>query len=387
MILDMVNELAINDIDPLDEEWETEGAQFNPEVDKVPRYPKGMMDVFKKAQENDLFFITVPTEYEGFGLSYTLWCAVIELVSRASHAFSMFFPSQSLSIEMINKFGTPEAKQNYIPKLGSGDAIGAMAFTEPGAGSDISAVSTKAVKEGDNYLLTGSKVFLTHGGTAGTYIGLAVTDKEKGPGGLSAFVIDPEIAKDGFEVVRIEEKMGIHGSITAQVALNDAIVPATNLLGKENGGLRLVLGVLASSRIGIAAQSTGVAEAALQQSIEYVKQRSQFGRPLAKFQATQFKLADMATKVHQARLSYLNTAHMKSNGLDTQTESSISKLYCSEIAQDVTYDAVQLHGGYGYVAEYPVERYFRNARVLTIYEGSSEMQSTIIGRAALKRSK
>ena len=173
---------------------------------------------------------------------------------------------------MINKFGTPEAKETYIPRLGSGDAIGAMAFTEPGAGSDISAVSTKAVKEGDSYFLTGNKVFLTHGGAAGTYIGLAVTDKEKGPAGLSAFIIDPQIAKDGFEVIRIEEKMGIHGSITSQVALNDAEVPVTNVLGEVNEGLRLVLGVLASSRIGIAAQSTGVAEAALQQSIEYVNQ-------------------------------------------------------------------------------------------------------------------
>jgi len=297
----------------------------------------------------------------------------------------MFFPSQSLSIEIIDKFSTQEAKDKYLPLLGSGDSIGAMAFSEPNAGSDISAVATKAEKEGDSYFLTGNKVFLSHGGAAGTNITLAVTDKSLGPRGLSAFVVDPEIAKDGYEVVRIEEKMGLHGSITAQVALDRAEVPKENLLGKENDGLRLILGSLASSRIGIAAQSAGIAETALQESINYANQRVQFGKPIGRHQAISFMLADMASKVHQARLLYMNTARMKDNGENTQIESSIAKYYTTELAQKVTYDAVQIHGGYGYSREYRVERLFRDARVLTIYEGTSEMQKTIISRGIQTR--
>ena len=384
MILDMVYELAMNEIIEKEQDWDEEGAHFDPETKKVS-YPSGMMDLYKKCQQNDLFSIIVPEKYDGFGLSYTLWNAVIELMARASLAFSMFFPSQGLNIEIINKFGTPEAKEKYLPLLASGDAIGAMAFSEPNAGSDISAVATKAEKEGDSYYLTGNKIWLSHGGAAGTYITFAVTDKSAGYRGLSAFVIDPKIAKENLEVVRIEEKMGLHGSITAQMALDRAEVPKENLLGEENNGLRLILGSLASSRIGIAAQSVGISETALQESINYSMQRSQFGRPIGKHQAISFMLADMATRVHQARLLYLNTAHMKHIGEDTQIESSMAKYWATELAQKVTYDAVQIHGGYGYSREYRVERLFRDARVLTIYEGTSEMQKTIISRGTLSR--
>jgi len=384
MILEMVYDLAMNEIIEKEQEWDEEEAHFDSQT-KQASYPSGMMDLYKKCQENDLFAIIVPEEYDGFGLSYSLWTAVIELMARASLAFSMFFPSQSLSIEIVNNHGTPEAKQKYLPMLSSGDAIGAMAFSEPNAGSDISAVATKAEKEGDSYYLTGNKIWLSHGGAAGTNITLAVTDKSKGPRGLSAFILDPKIAGDGYEVVRIEEKMGLHGSITSQVALDRAEVPKENLLGKENEGLRLVLGSLASSRIGIAAQSAGIAETALQESINYANQRVQFGRPIGKHQAISFMLADMATQVHQARLVYLNTARMKDNGENTQIESSMAKYFATEVAQKIAYNAVQIHGGYGYSREYRVERLFRDARVLTIYEGTSEMQKTIIGRGTLGR--
>jgi alkylation response protein AidB-like acyl-CoA dehydrogenase len=384
MILEMVYDLAMNEIIEKEQDWDEEEAHYDSQT-KQASYPSGMMDLYKKCQENDLFAIIVPEEYDGFGLSYSLWTAVIELMARASLAFSMFFPSQSLSIEIVNNHGTPEAKQKYLPLLSSGNAIGSMAFSEPNAGSDISAVATKAEKEGDSYYLTGNKIWLSHGGPAGTNITLAVTDKSKGPRGLSAFILDPKIAGDGYEVVRIEEKMGLHGSITSQVALDRAEVPKENLLGKENEGLRLVLGSLASSRIGIAAQSAGIAETALQESINYANQRVQFGRPIGKHQVISFMLADMATQVHQARLAYLNTARMKDNGENTQIESSMAKYFATEAAQKVTYDAVQIHGGYGYSREYRVERLFRDARVLTIYEGTSEMQKTIIGRGALGR--
>ncbi|MHA2387465.1 MAG: acyl-CoA dehydrogenase family protein [Candidatus Hodarchaeales archaeon] len=377
MILDMVYELAMNEIIEKEQDWDEEGAHFDPATKKVS-FPSGMMDLYKKCQQNDLFSI-------GFGLSYTLWNAVIELMARASLAFSMFFPSQGLNIEIINNFGTPEAKEKYLPLLASGDAIGAMAFSEPNAGSDISAVGTKAEKEGDSYYLTGNKIWLSHGGAAGTYITFAVTDKSAGPKGLSAFIVDPKIAKENMEVVRIEEKMGLHGSITSSMALDRAEVPKENLLGKENDGFRLILGSLASSRIGIAAQSVGISETALQESINYSMQRAQFGRPIGKHQAISFMLADMATKVHQARLLYLNTAHMKHMGENTQIESSMAKYWATELAQKVTYDAVQIHGGYGYSREYRVERLFRDARVLTIYEGTSEMQKTIISRGTLSR--
>ncbi len=384
MILDMVYELAMNEIIEKEQDWDEEGAHFDPETKKVS-YPSGMMDLYKKCQQNDLFSIIVPEKYDGFGLSYTLWNAVIELMARASLSFSMFFPSQGLNIEIINKFGTPEAKEKYLPLLASGDVIGAMAFSEPNAGSDISAVATKAEKEGDSYYLTGNKIWLSHGGTAGTYITFAVTDKSAGHRGLSAFVIDSKIAKENLELVRIEEKMGLHGSITAQMALDRAEVPKENLLGKENDGLRLILGSLASSRIGIAAQSVGISETALQESINYSMQRSQFGKPIGKHQAISFMLADMATRVHQARVLYLNTAQMKHIGENTQVESSMAKYWATELAQKVTYDAVQIHGGYGYSREYRVERLFRDARVLTIFEGTSEMQKTIISRGTLAR--
>jgi alkylation response protein AidB-like acyl-CoA dehydrogenase len=384
MILDMVYELAMNEIIEKEQDWDEEGAHFDSETKKVS-YPSGMMDLYKKCQQNDLFSIIVPEKYDGFGLSYTLWNAVIELMARASLAFSMFFPSQGLNIEIINKFGTPEAKEKYLPLLASGDAIGAMAFSEPNAGSDISAVATKAEKEGDSYYLTGNKIWLSHGGAAGTYITFAVTDKSAGYRGLSAFIIDPKIAKENLEVVRIEEKMGLHGSITAQMAFDRVEVPKENLLGKENDGFRLILGSLSSSRIGIAAQSVGTSETALQESINYSMQRSQFGKPIGKHQAISFMLADMATRVHQARLLYLNTAHMKHIGEDTQVESSMAKYWATELAQKVTYDAVQIHGGYGYSREYRVERLFRDARVLTIFEGTSEMQKIIISRGTLAR--
>lgn len=384
MILEMVYDLAINEVQPMDKEWDEEGATFDPAT-KQPQYPKGMMDLYKKAQENDLFGLIVPEKYDGFGLSYTLHCALIELMARASLSFSMFFPSQGLNIEIIKNFGTEYAKDKYLPELGSGKRIGAMAFSEPNAGSDISAVQTKAEKEGDSYYLTGNKIWLSHGGKAGTYISLAITDKDKGPKGLSAFVIDPEIAKENMEVIRIEEKMGLHGSITSQVALDGVEVPKENLLGEENNGLRLILGSLASSRIGIAAQATGISETALQLAIDHASQRAQFGRPIGKYQSIMFKLADMATSVHNARLNYLSCAQMKHNGEDTRVESSYAKYYATEIAQKVTYEGVQIHGGYGYSREYDIERLFRDARVLTIYEGTSEMQKIIIGRAQLGR--
>ncbi|MHA2345774.1 MAG: acyl-CoA dehydrogenase family protein [Candidatus Hodarchaeales archaeon] len=384
MILEMVYELAMNEIIEKEQDWDEEGGKFDPNTKQV-NYPTGMMDLYKKCQQNDLFSIIVPEKYDGFGLSYTLWNAIIELMARASLAFSMFFPSQGLNIEIINNFGTPEAKEKYLPLLASGDVIGAMAFSEPNAGSEITAVATKAEKEGDSYYLTGNKIWLSHGGAAGSYITLAATDKAAGPRGLSAFIIDPKIAKEGFEVVRIEEKMGLHGSITAQMALDRIEVPKENLLGKENDGLRLILGSLASSRIGIAAQSVGIAETALQESINYSMQRVQFGKPIGKHQAISFMLADMATRVHQERLLYLNTAHSKHLGDNTQIESSMAKYSATEMAQKVTYDAVQIHGGYGYSREYRVERLFRDARVLTIYEGTSEMQKTIISRGTLGR--
>jgi alkylation response protein AidB-like acyl-CoA dehydrogenase len=386
MILEMVDELVTNEImeKNMDESWDQEGATFDPDTKKVA-YPSGMMDVFKKCQENELFGLIVPEKYEGFGLSYTLHCAVIEMMARGSLAFSMFFPSQGLNIEIINNFGTEQAKDTLLPDLASGKRIGAMAFSEPDAGSDISAVKTKATREGDSYYLTGNKIWLSHGGAAGAYITLAITDKEKGPRGLSAFVVDPDVAKEGLEVIRIEEKMGLHGSITAQIALNNCEVPAENLLGKENDGLRLILGSLASSRIGIGSQATGIAESALQEAINHANQRVQFGRPIGNHQAIAFKLADMATMVHNSRLLYLNCAQMKHSGEDTRLESSYAKYYGTEIAQKATYEAVQIHGGYGYSREYAVERLFRDARVLTIYEGTSEMQKLIISRAQLSR--
>ncbi len=378
MVLDLVEDLCIREIDPFDTEMEEKGVDFqNGKVILPPPMPK----IRKKMAENDLFGLFIPEKYQGMGLSYTLHSAVIDRLAQSNAAVALFLPVHGSAMDLINRHGTEEAKQYYLPKLASGEYLGALTFTEPNSGSDLGSVTCSANREGDSWKINGTKIFVTHAGVADVYVGLFSTDKEKGSRGLTTFIIDAHIP--GLSCGRIEKKLGLHDSSTGDLVFQDYEVPARNILGKENAGYRLTLEGLTGSRIAIAAQSVGIATVAKNKAIEYAKQRKQFKRPIGDFQAIQTKLADMEMKIQAARTLYLSAAHHKHNNRPFSTEASTSKLYASEIAQEVCADAIQIHGGYGFIEEYGVARHYRDARVLTIYEGTSEMQRLIIAKNLL----
>jgi butyryl-CoA dehydrogenase len=280
------------------------------------------------------------------------------------------------------KFGTDDQKQKYLPILARGEKIGAFAATEPNAGSDLAAIETTAVLEGDEYVINGSKTFITSGSKAGILIVFAATDKSAGSKGISAFIVENEMP--GFKVGSIFEKMGINASLTAELIFDNMKVPKENLLGQEGEGFKIALMTLDGGRIGIGAQAVGIAQAALDESVEYSKQREQFGRPLSKFQAIQWMIADMATKIEASRLLVLNAAFAKDQGNRFSKEAAMAKLFASETAMDAALKAVQIHGGYGYTKEYLVERLFRDAKITEIYEGTSEVQRLVIASSLLK---
>ncbi|HCA29889.1 MAG TPA: acyl-CoA dehydrogenase, partial [Ruminococcaceae bacterium] len=282
----------------------------------------------------------------------------------------------------IVNYGTAEQKAKYLPKLCSGEYLGAFALTEPGAGTDASGQQTKAVLEGDHYVLNGSKIFITNAGYADTYVVFAMTDKSKGNHGISAFIVEKSFP--GFSVGKKEKKMGIHGSATCELIFENCIVPKENLLGKEGKGFNIAMATLDNGRIGIAAQALGIAEGALDETIKYVKERKQFGRPLAKFQNTQFQLADMVTSTKAAQLLLYRAAMAEDTKKRYSEEAAMAKLFCASNAMDVTTRCLQLFGGYGYTREYPIERMMRDAKITEIYEGTSEVQRMVISKYALK---
>jgi butyryl-CoA dehydrogenase len=350
------------------------------EIDEEERFPTETLEKFRKYK---FMGIPYPKEYGGAGCDMLTYEMCIEEMAKVCATTStMLSAHTSLGTWPILKYGTPEQKAKYLPKLCTGEYLGAFALTEPNAGTDSSAQQTKAVLDGDHYVLNGNKIFITNAGYADTYIVFAMTDKSKGNHGISAFIVEKNFP--GFSVGKKEKKLGIHGSSTCELIFENCIVPKENLLGQEGKGFVIAMTTLDGGRIGVAAQAVGIAEGALEETIKYVKERKQFGRPLSKFQNTQFEIADMMTKVKAAQLLLYRAAKAKETQKSCTQEAAMAKLYCASTAMDVTTRCVQLHGGYGYTREYPVERMMRDAKITEIYEGTSEVQKMVISKAALK---
>jgi butyryl-CoA dehydrogenase len=350
------------------------------EIDEEERFPTEALEKFRKYK---FMGIPYPKEYGGAGCDMLTYEMCIEEMAKVCATTStMLSAHTSLGTWPILKYGTPEQKAKYLPKLCTGEYLGAFALTEPNAGTDSSAQQTKAVLDGDHYVLNGNKIFITNAGYADTYIVFAMTDKSKGNHGISAFIVEKNFP--GFSVGKKEKKMGIHGSSTCELIFENCIVPKENLLGQEGKGFVIAMTTLDGGRIGVAAQAVGIAEGALEETIKYVRERKQFGRPLSKFQNTQFEIADMMTKVKAAQLLLYRAAKAKETQKSCTQEAAMAKLYCASTAMDVTTRCVQLHGGYGYTREYPVERMMRDAKITEIYEGTSEVQKMVISKAALK---
>lgn len=383
MVLDLMDELCKKEIEPYAQEMNEISCTFNVETGKIT-YPEQTYNIVKRLAENDLMGLAIPEEFEGVGLSFALVNACYERISRADAGTSLLYGLQNSSYDVIETFGTEEAKEQYLPKLARGDLIGGLLFTEPGAGSDLGALKTKVTDQGDHYVANGTKNFISNAGIANCYLFLGSTSPEKGSRGLTAFIIETK-DNPGFKISRIEEKLGLHSNATAEVILEDAIIPKGNVLGEIDRGFSVVLYELSAARIGIGAQAVGIADAAYRKAATYVKTRKQFGKPIESFQATQWKIADLYTKIHTARLAYLSAARMKDLKQDFSEYACIAKLFGSEVAQEVTYEALQMHGGYGYMTEYDVERYYRDVRITPIYEGTNEVQRIVISRAEMAK--
>ena len=365
----LFREFAENEVKPL--------AQ---EVDETERFPA---ETVAKMQKLGFLGIPMPKEFGGQGCDTLTYVLCVEELSKVCGTTGVIVSAHtSLGADPIKKFGTPAQKEKYLRPLVSGEKLGAFGLTEPGAGTDASGQQTKAVLEGDHYVLNGSKIFITNGGKADIYIIFAMTDKSKGTKGISAFIVEKEFP--GFKIGTKEKKMGIRGSSTTELIFENCIVPKENLLGQEGKGFGIAMQTLDGGRIGIAAQALGIAEGALEETVNYVKERKQFGRPIAKFQNTQFQIADMATKIEAARYLVYRAAVAKDTQKRFSVEAAMAKLYAAEVAMEVTTKAVQLHGGYGYTREYPVERMMRDAKITEIYEGTSEVQRMVISSNVIK---
>lgn len=364
MLRDMVRQFAETEIAPFVEKMEQ--GEF-------PR------EILKKMGELGLMGITVPNKYGGAGMDFTSYILAINEISKISAVVGVILSVHtSVGTNPILYFGTEEQKEKYVPKLARGEYLGAFSLTEPEAGSDAGALKTKAIRQDDHYILNGSKVFITNGGEADVYIVFASTNPEKGSRGISAFIVEKDTP--GFIVGKNEKKMGLHGSKTVQLTFENMKVPAENLLGVENEGFKIAIANLNAGRIGISAQSLGIAEAALNAATNYAKERIQFGKPIVSNQGVSFKLADMATAVEAAKLLTFKAANLHSLGLPCGKEASMAKLFASRTAVQVATEAVQIFGGYGFTKDYPVERYFRDAKVTEIYEGTSEIQKIVISK-------
>ena len=341
-------------------------------------------DVLQKLGELGYLGLAVPEAYGGVGADALSYAIVMEELSKACASTSTVVTVQNTLVEFpIVEFGTEAQKRKYLPKLATGEWFGAFALTEPESGSDAAGMKTTARREGDVYVLNGSKRFITNAAFARLFVVFALTAPEAGNRGVSCFLVERDTP--GFTVGREEDKMGIRGTSTCELFFEDCRVPAENLLGEENKGFKIAMLTLDAGRIGIAAQALGIAEAAFDEALKYAQERTAFGQPLAAFQAIQFKLADMKTQIEAARWLVYHAAWKKDQGEDYILESSLAKLYASEVASRVADEAVQIHGGYGYIRDYKVERLYRDARITRIYEGTSEIQKLIIARQLLGR--
>ena len=359
---------------------EKEVKPYAQDVDERERFPK---ESYEKFCECGFMGIPYPKEMGGQGCDTLTYAMCVEEVAKVCCTSSIMLSTHiSLCTWPIFKYGTEEQKKKYMPKLTSGEFLGAFALTEANAGTDSSAQGTKAVPEGDHYILNGSKTFVTNAGYADVYVVFAMTDRSLGNHGISAFIVEKGFP--GFFVGKEEKKMGIRGSSTCELIFKNCIVPKKNLLGQEGKGFIIAMTTLDGGRIGIAAQALGLAEGALEETIRYVKERKQFGRPLAKFQNTQFEIAEMYTKVQAAQLLLYRAAMAKDRQKSVSLEAAEAKLFCASVAMDVTTRCVQLHGGYGYMREYQVERMMRDAKITEIYEGTSEVQKMVISKYVFK---
>ena len=363
-----VREFAEAEIGPHAREW-----------DEKQEFPR---EVFTKLGELGLMGVVWPAEYGGSGMSTLDYAIVMEELSRVDAGVALSVAAHnSLSSGHIFLAGSEEQKKKYLAPLARGEKVGCWGLTENSAGSDAGGTKTTAVRDGAHWVLNGSKTFITNGRVADTAVVMAVTDRAKGNKGISAFIL--ERGMKGFRSGKKEDKLGVRSSDTSELVFEDCRVPAENLLGKEGAGFVDTLKILDRGRIGIAAFSIGIAQAALEASMTYSQGRRQFGHPIADFQAIQFKIADMATKVSAARLLAWHAASLRDAGQEHKVESSMAKLFASEAAVEIALDAVQIHGGYGYLKEYPVERYLRDSKLGTIGEGTSEVQRLVIARELL----
>jgi acyl-CoA dehydrogenase len=366
----MVREFVANEVEPYAQQIEDE--------DRIPDH------IIEKAKEVGLMGFSIPEKYGGIGLNMVGRCVVLEEMGGAQSGFVSFIGAHTgIGSTGIIEMGSEETKNQYLPLMARGEKIGAFALTEPDAGSDATNLKTRAVKNGDKWILNGRKHFITNGPVADLFTVIAVTDQEKGArGGFSAFLVEKDFP--GFSVGAIEKKMGLRGSHTSEIIMEDCEVPAKNLLGQEGRGYATALKILSKGRSGLGARCVGACNKLIEMSARYAQQRVQFGQPIASFQAIQWMLADMATETAAARALTYQVAWMVDSGMPVIKESAMVKLFASEVLNRVADQAVQIHGGMGYMKEYPVERFFRDARITKIYEGTNEIQRLIIAGQVLK---
>ena len=364
----MIREFAEKEVKPL-----------AAEIDEQERFPQ---ETVEKMAKLGIFGIPVPKQYGGAGGDNIMYSIAVEELSRCCATTGVVVSAHtSLCMSPILQFGTEEQKMKYVPKLASGEWIGAFGLTEPNAGTDAAGQQTTAVLDGEEWVLNGNKIFITNAGHANVYIVIAMTDKSLGTKGISAFIV--EATTPGFSVGKKELKRGIRGSATAELIFTNCRIPKANLLGKVGEGFKIAMMTLDGGRIGIASQALGIAQGALDETVKYTKERKQFGKAIAKFQNTQFQMADLKTKIEAARLLVRSAAfredeHVANPRVNFSADAAMAKLYAAEVAMEVTTKCVQFHGGYGYTREYPVERMMRDAKITEIYEGTSEVQRMVI---------
>ena len=369
LVRQMVREFAVNEVKPI-----------AAEIDETERFP---IENVKKMAELGMMGIPFPKELGGAGGDVLSYIITVEELSKVCGTTGVIVSAHtSLCASLLYENGTPAQKEKYLIPLAKGEKIGAFGLTEPGAGTDAAGQQTTAVLDGDNYILNGSKIFITNGGVADTFIVFAMTDKSQGTRGISAFIVEKDFP--GFSIGKKEDKLGIRASSTTELIFENCVVPKENLIGKEGKGFGIAMKTLDGGRIGIAAQALGIAEGAYEEAVKYMKERKQFGRPLSAFQGLQWMIAEMETKIEAAKLLVYKAAWLKQNKLPYSVDAAKAKLFAAEVAMDVTTKAVQIHGGYGYTKEYPVERMMRDAKITEIYEGTSEVQKMVIAGAALR---
>lgn len=369
LFLQMIREFAEKEVKPL-----------AAEVDEQERFP---VETVEKMGKIGLMGIPVPSKYGGQGGTNQIYSMAVEELSRYCATTGVIVSAHtSLCIAPILENGTEEQKLKYLPKLCSGEWIGAFGLTEPNAGTDAAMQQTIAIEKEDKWILNGSKIFITNAGYADVYIIIAMTDKSQGTRGISAFIVEKNTP--GFSIGKKEKKLGIRGSSTCELIFENCEIPKENLLGKVGKGFGIAMKTLDGGRIGIAAQALGIAQGAMDETIKYTKERKQFGKKISQFQNTQFQMADMETKIQASRLLVRSAAFKKDMSLPYSTDAAMAKLMAAETAMDVTTKAVQFHGGYGYTREYPIERMMRDAKITEIYEGTSEVQRMVIAANILK---